>query len=209
MLTSSLFGFAFTSLIIELTPGPNMAYLAALSLARGVRAGLAAVAGIAIGLGVYGIAAAFGVAALIDGSRWLYETLRWAGVAYLLWLAWEGWARESETSPGKAKDDIVPAWTAFRRGLITNLLNPKAALFYIATLPRFVDASAGYLVQQTLVLSLVYVAIATLVHLGIVLLATQLAAVIQTPDARRRGRRILSLALVGIAVWFALTTARG
>lgn len=209
MLTSSLLGFALTSLIIELTPGPNMAYLAALSLARGVRAGLAAVAGIAIGLGVYGIAAAFGVAALIDGSRWLYETLRWAGVAYLLWLAWEGWARESETSPGKAKDDIVPAWTAFRRGLITNLLNPKAALFYIATLPRFVDASAGYLVQQTLVLSLVYVAIATLVHLGIVLLAAQLAAVIQTPDARRRGRRILSLALVGIAVWFALTTARG
>lgn len=130
-------------------------------------------------------------------------------MAYLLWLAWEGWARESETSPGKAKDDIVPAWTAFRRGLITNLLNPKAALFYIATLPRFVDASAGYLVQQTLVLSLVYVAIATLVHLGIVLLAAQLAAVIQTPDARRRGRRILSLALVGIAVWFALTTARG
>lgn len=209
MFTSSLLGFALTSLIIELTPGPNMAYLAALSLARGVRAGLAAVAGIAIGLGVYGIAAAFGVAALIDGSRWLYETLRWAGVAYLLWLAWEGWARESETSPGKAKDDIVPAWTAFRRGLITNLLNPKAALFYIATLPRFVDASAGYLVQQTLVLSLVYVAIATLVHLGIVLLAAQLAAVIQTPDARRRGRRILSLALVGIAVWFALTTARG
>lgn len=209
MLTSSLLGFAFTSLIIELTPGPNMAYLAALSLARGVRAGLAAVAGIAIGLGVYGIAAAFGVAALIDGSRWLYETLRWAGVAYLLWLAWEGWGRESETSPGKAKDDIVPAWTAFRRGLITNLLNPKAALFYIATLPRFVDAAAGYLVQQTLVLSLVYVAIATLVHLGIVLLAAQLAAVIQTPDARRRGRRILSLALVGIAVWFALTTARG
>lgn len=209
MLTTSLLGFALTSLIIEMTPGPNMAYLATLSLARGVRAGLAAVVGIAIGLGVYGLAAAFGVAALIDSSPWLYDALRWAGVAYLLWLAWEGWARESETSPGKAKDGIVPAWIAFRRGLITNLLNPKAAVFYIATLPRFVDAAAGHVTQQTLMLSAIYVAIATLVHAGIVLLAGQLAAKIDTPESRRTVRRLLSLALVAIAVWFAISSGRG
>ena len=209
MFTSSLLGFALTSLIIELTPGPNMAYLATLSLARGVRAGLAAVAGIAIGLGVYGLAAAFGVAALMDSSPWLYETLRWAGVAYLLWLAWEAWARESETSPGKAKDAIVPAWTAFQRGLITNLLNPKAAVFYIATLPRFVEVDAGNIMQQTLMLSAIYVAIATLVHAGIVLLASRLASSVETPDARQRLRRLLSLALVAIAVWFAISSGRG
>lgn len=209
MLTTSLVGFALTSLIIELTPGPNMAYLATLSLARGVRAGLAAVAGIAIGLGVYGLAAAFGVAALIDSSPWLYDALRWAGVAYLLWLAWEGWARESETSPGKAEDDAVPAFVAFRRGLITNLLNPKAAVFYIATLPRFVDTAAGHVTQQTLMLSAIYVAIATLVHAGIVVLASRLAPSVETPGARQRLRRILSLALVAIAVWFAISSGRG
>ncbi len=209
MLTTSLLGFALTSLIIELTPGPNMAYLATLSLSRGVRAGLAAVAGIALGLGVYGIAAAFGVAALIDSSPWAYETLRWAGVAYLLWLAWEGWARERETSPGAVAADIVPPWTAFRRGLITNLLNPKAAIFYIATLPRFVDATIGHVAQQTLVLSAIYVAIATLIHAGIVLLASRLASSVETASARQRLRRLLSLALVAIAIWFAISSGRG
>lgn len=209
MLTTSLLGFALTSLIIELTPGPNMAYLAALSLSRGVRAGLAAVAGIALGLAVYGVAAAFGVAALIDSSPWLYEALRWAGVAYLLWLAWEGWSSERETAPGATDGASIAPWAAFRRGLITNLLNPKAAVFYIASLPRFVDAAAGDVTRQTLVLSAIYVAVATLVHAGIVLLAGQLAASIETPDARRTVRRLLSLALVAIAVWFAVSSGRG
>lgn len=209
MLTSSLLGFALTSLIIELTPGPNMAYLAALSLSRGVKAGLAAVAGIALGLGVYGIAAAFGVAALIDSSPWLYETLRWAGVAYLLWLAWEGWTSERETTPGATDGNSIAPWAAFRRGLITNLLNPKAAVFYVATLPRFVDAAEGDVTRQTLTLSAIYVVIATLIHAGIVLLAGQLAARIDTPESRRTVRRALSLALVAIAIWFAISSGRG
>lgn len=208
MLATSLLGFALTSLIIELTPGPNMAYLATLSLSRGVKAGLAAVAGIALGLGVYGVAAAFGVAALIDSSPWAYETLRWAGVAYLLWLAWEGWSSERETAPGATDGDSIAPWAAFRRGLITNLLNPKAAVFYIATLPRFVDTTIGHVAQQTLVLSAIYVAIATLIHAGIVLLAGQFATRIDTPESRRTVRRLLSLALVAIAVWFAISTGR-
>lgn len=208
-LTGGLLAFALTSFIIELTPGPNMAYLATLSIARGFRAGIAAVLGITLGLAIYGVAAAFGVAALIDRSPVLYETLRWAGVVYLLWLAWEGWASEGETSPAQAKSLDEAPWIAFRRGLITNLLNPKAAIFYVATLPRFVSPGAGDVIQQTLLLSAVYVAIASIVHFGIVLLSGKLASAVETPDARRRMRRILALTLVVIAGWFALSTSRG
>ena len=98
----SLLGFALTSAIIEVTPGPNMAYLAALSLAQGRRAGFAAVAGIALGLSAYGIAVGFGLGTVISNSVLLYESLRWAGVLYLFWLAWDAWKAERDGAAAAA-----------------------------------------------------------------------------------------------------------
>ena len=198
--------FALTALIIEITPGPNMTYLAALSLSSGMRTGFAAVAGIAIGLATYGIVAALGLAAIIDSSPLLYGLLRWGGVAYLLWLAWETWSSERETSPDATAGPDGEPWIAFRRGLVTNLLNPKAAVFYIAVLPEFIRSGADTVMSQTLALSAVYVTVATIIHSGIVALAGSLQSKIATPDNRRTVRRLLALALVVIAIWFALTT---
>ncbi len=206
-MSTSLLAFVLTCLVIEITPGPNMAYLAALSLSQGVRAGIAAVAGIAIGLSVYGVAASLGLSAIIDNSAFLYETLRWGGVAYLLWLAWEAWAAEREISP-ETVDGGINAWTAFWRGLITNLLNPKAAVFYVAVLPDFIQIGKGAVAAQTLILSAVYVGIATAIHLVIVLLASRLQRVIATPEQRRAVRRVLAVLLAAIAVWFAFITRR-
>ncbi|MBR1126170.1 LysE family translocator [Bradyrhizobium lablabi] len=203
-----LLAFALTSLIIEITPGPNMTYLAALSLSGGMRTGFAAVAGIAIGLMTYGIIAALGLAAVIDNSPLLYGTLRWAGVAYLLWLAWEAWSSERETSPEKAESTDIPPWVAFRRGLITNLLNPKAAVFYVAILPEFIQPAGRSVAAQTLSLSFIYVAIATAIHAGIVVLAGSLQSTIIGGNRRRLVRRGLAVALVFIAIWFALTTGQ-
>lgn len=154
-LTPSLLAFALASLLIEITPGPNLTYLAALTLTQGTRAGLAAVAGIALGLSVYGIAATLGIAALISQSPILYQVLRWAGVAYFLWLAWQTWAGEAETSPHRS-DGRPDLGSAFRRGLITNLLNPKAAIFYVAVLPTFLVRDAAPVLLQTLLLSAVF-----------------------------------------------------
>ncbi len=209
-LSASLLAFALTCVVIEITPGPNMAYLAALSLSQGARAGIAAVAGIALGLSVYGVAASLGLSAIIDNSTFLYETLRWGGVAYLLWLAWDAWAAERETVPDATGDnDMVGPWIAFRRGLITNLLNPKAAVFYVAVLPDFVQIGRGSVAAQTLMLSAIYVGIATAIHLIIVLLASRLQTVIATPEKRRTVRRVLAVLLAAIAVWFAFSTNRG
>jgi threonine/homoserine/homoserine lactone efflux protein len=205
---SPVLAFALTALIIEITPGPNMTYLAALSLSNGMRTGFAAVLGIALGLSTYGIVAALGLAALIDNSPLLYGLLRWGGVAYLLWLAWESWSSEHETSPEEAGGDIDSPWLAFRRGLITNLLNPKAAVFYVVVLPDFIQLDAGSVVVQTLLLSFVYVSIATAIHSAIVALAGTLQTAIGGKQYQRTIRRGLALALVGIALWFALTTGR-
>lgn len=200
-----LLAFALTALVIEITPGPNMTYLAALSLSSGMRTGFAAVAGIALGLMTYGVIAAFGLAAVIDNSPLLYGLLRWGGVLYLLWLAWDAWSGQADGSSETANKNERP-WPAFRRGLITNLLNPKAAVFYVAVLPEFVRPGAGSVTSQTLLLSLIYVAIATLIHAAIVTLAGSMQSTIDVANNRRTIRGAFALALVGIAIWFAVST---
>jgi len=202
----TLFSFITTCIIIELTPGPNMAYLAILSASAGRKSGFAATAGIALGLLLIGLAAALGVATLITGSSLAYQVLRWGGVAYLLWLAYDGWRSENETSPTKTQNpsDIVKF---FRRGLITNLLNPKAAVFYVAILPTFIDI-AGDTKSQGMALTIIYVCIATTVHSLIVLIAGTAREFLENPRRRHRARRILSILLAGIALWFAFSTGQ-
>lgn len=205
--SSSFYAFALTALVIEVTPGPNMGYLAVLSLARGWQAGIAAVTGVALGHAAYGVAAALGVAALIESSPLLYEILRWAGVGYMFWLAYEAWSSESETSPDVVRDHYSTSWLAFRRGLITNLLNPKAAVFFVTVVPNFVRPD-GSVAAQTLLLSGLFVAIATAVHLAIVLAASRVQGFANSPKRRRPVRRALAAVLAGIAIWFAASTAR-
>jgi threonine/homoserine/homoserine lactone efflux protein len=198
----SIAAFALTAFLIELTPGPNMAYLALVAATEGRKRGYAAVAGVAVGLGVLGLLAAFGVAALIAASPVAYQVLRWGGVAYLFWLAWQGWQgaeqSEGETAVGAS------LWVWFRRGLVTNLLNPKAAVFYVAVLPHFLQPGDGF--WPTLTRASVYVAIATAVHAMIVTLAGAAHAVLAVPARERLVRRALSLALVGVAIWLVFKT---
>ena len=180
-----------------------MAYLAVLSASKGRRAGLAATLGVALGLLFIGMAASLGLTALITGSRMLYEALRWGGVLYLLWLAYEGWRGEEETSPGTATVEADAKY--FMRGLITNLLNPKAGVFYIAILPTFIDETRP-LIGQAVTLSIVYVTIATLVHATIVGLADAARPWLEDERRSQIMRRALSLVLAGIAIWLFVTT---
>ncbi len=183
-----------------------MAYLAILSAGTGRRAGFAASFGIALGLLIVGVSAALGLAGLIATSTFLYEALRWGGVGYLFWLAWDGWRDSVETSPARTDGDGIDS-AVFRRGLITNLLNPKAALFYVAVLPTFINAQQS-VPSQTVFLSIVYVVVATAIHVTIVSLAGTARSLLDDPDRSRVVRRGLSLSLGLIAVWFAFTTAR-
>lgn len=200
--TSTLLSFALTSLLIELTPGPNMAYLAILTTAEGRRAGFAAVIGVAVGLMVVGLAAAIGLATLITESPLLYEALRWGGVIYLFWLAWEGWRGNKETSPSKPESHLRKRY--FYQGIITNLLNPKATLFYIAILPGFLNPT-GSLASQGILLTIIYVSIATLIHSLIVVLANTSRRFFSSSNPLYI-RRTLSVLLALVAIWLGWKT---
>ena len=205
MSAATYFSFLLTCFVIELTPGPNMAYLAVLSASDGRKAGFSATLGIALGLLIIGVAAALGVAALIQSSTLAYQTLRWAGIGYLLYLAWDGWREEPENSPAQPPEKHKEL-KFFRRGLIVNLLNPKAAVFYIAILPGFIVAGVG-VTTQALLLTLSYVSIATAIHSIIVLLAGTARVFLEDKKKRLIVRRILSITLTLIALWFAWETA--
>jgi threonine/homoserine/homoserine lactone efflux protein len=197
--------FLWISFIVELTPGRNMTYLAVLTLVEGRRAGFATVAGVAAGLLLVGILAAFGVAAFVSESPILYGLIRWLGVFYMLWLAYDIW-RGVEPSEADESAPTSPAGTYFGRGFLTNVLNPKAAIFYIAVLPQFVDPSR-MLLPQTLVLSVAYTFVATAVHATIVALASRMRPVLQDAGRMQTIRRILAAGLVFVAIWLHWSTA--
>ena len=193
--------FALTSAIIELTPGPNMTWLAVVAVSDGRRAGYAAVAGVCMGLSVIGLAAAFGMATIIADKPAVYQALRWAGVFYLFWLAWDAW--RDAGAPDVSEPEQATRF--FGRGLTTNLLNPKAALFYLAVLPGFVTPGADAL-SATVTLTVIYVMVATLIHAGIVTLAGAARGLLDDPARERVVRRVLAVALALVAVWFAIAS---
>jgi threonine/homoserine/homoserine lactone efflux protein len=193
--------FLLAAIVMEITPGPNMTWLALLSAREGRSAGLMAVAGIASGLALLALVAAMGAAALITAWPPLYEILRWGGVLFLLYLAYEAWMGEKDSG------STAVAGKHFWRGLVVNVLNPKAAAVFIVMIPSFAGpapANTGAIAIMTLT----YLAIATAAHALIVLFAATFQRALADPRRERFVRRIFAVLLAALAVWFALTSGR-
>ena len=201
--------FLLAVLLLELSPGPNMAYLATLALARGRTAGMIATAGVALGLAVHAVVAGLGVGALIQQYPLLYDVLRWIGVGYLFYLAWEGWRTSEDISP-KGADLVVTAGPLLLRGFLSNVFNPKSILFFVSVIPTFIINGPGTpsLPMQMTFFGILYVGTATAVHGIIVALAAQLRPWLVEGPRQRNVRRILSVVLASVAIWLAWTTRR-
>jgi threonine/homoserine/homoserine lactone efflux protein len=191
----ALAAFAAAAVLVELTPGPNMTWLALVAATEGRRAGLAAVAGVTLGLTGMAAAAALGLAAIIANVPAAYQALRWAGAGYLLWLAWDAW----RDAAGPLLGEPAGLSAQFGRGLLTNLLNPKAAVFYLTVQASFLPPAPA--LAEVFTFSAVYVVIATVIHAGIVALAGSFTRFLDPPQRERRVRRVMALALVGVAAW--------
>lgn len=195
----ALWPFLVAVALVELTPGPNMAWLAALTVAEGRVAGLRAVAGVTLGLTIYMLASVVGVTGVIAAAPDVYAALRLAGVAYLLWLAFEAWRGAGDIAAGSG-DGAAP----FRRGLIANLLNPKAAVFYVTLLPGFIAPDHGAFWSQALILGAAHISVSVAIHAGIVLLADRMARYlgVTAPSPRTIAlRRALAIGIGLVAVW--------
>lgn len=201
-----LTGFALAVLLIELTPGPNMAWLAGLSAVEGRRAGLAAAAGTAVGLTANGVLAALGLATLLQTSPALWDALRWAGAAMMAWLAWDAWR---DASIGMVRTDNAgrSPLRYFLAGAGINLLNPKAFIFYVVVAPQFISGT-HLTIAQALILTAVSVTIATAIHVAIVLAGDRAHDWLADPARTRTARRVMTIVMLAIALWFVLSTLR-
>lgn len=187
-----------------------MGFLALVAATKGRRIGFSTIAGITLGLLIVGLMAAAGVAALIERSPFLYETLRYGGGAYLLWIAFQHWRDSTRPSDDTALT-VSTKRLYFRHGLTVNLLNPKAAIFYIAILPTYLSVGlnqGGSTVLAATALTLIYVGIATAIHVVIVIFAGTLQPLLQNDRIRKNATRGFAVLLALIAIWMVLGSAR-
>ena len=203
-----LLGFALISLGIALTPGPNMIYLISRSITQGPAAGIVSLGGVALGFVFYMLCAAFGITALLFAVPYAYDALRFAGAAYLLWLAWQA-VKPNGRSPFQVKklQGDGPR-KLFAMGFVTNLLNPKIAMLYLALLPQFIDPTASVL-TQSLALGAIQIVISVSVNAGIALAAGSIARFLGTrPSWLLVQRWLMGTVLAGLAVKMAFEAKR-
>jgi threonine/homoserine/homoserine lactone efflux protein len=145
--------FVLAGIALNLTPGADVMFTIATALRGGVMAGVAAAAGIASASLVHVALTALGIAALLAAHPIAFELLRWAGAAYLAYLAIKSWRAQADDTHQRGAPSL---FTAFKRGAMTNLLNPKVALFILAFLPSFTDPHIGSVATQIIILGIIF-----------------------------------------------------
>jgi threonine/homoserine/homoserine lactone efflux protein len=150
--------FIATAVVLILTPGQDTFFILGRSLSGGRAAGVAAALGVSAGTVGHTILAALGLSALLATSPYAFMAVKFAGAAYLLHIGVKALlARSAQAPGGDAAENGDGRWPAFRQGIITNLLNPKVALFFLALMPQFIDAGSGTKVAAFLALGLTFV----------------------------------------------------
>ncbi|MEU8233681.1 LysE family translocator [Actinoplanes sp. NPDC048967] len=210
---ASLLGVTVVALGMVLTPGPNMMYLVSRSITQGRRAGIVSLGGVVIGFLVYLTAANLGLSVIFVHVPEAYTTVKLAGAAYLGWLAVKT-LRPGGTSifapasaPASAPGDSPRR--LFTMGLLTNLLNPKAAIMYLSLIPQFVRPEAGHVLAQGFVLGGVQILVSLTVNLLIVAAAGGIAVFLaRRPGWLRMQRYLMGTVLGALAVHLATDRAR-
>lgn len=200
-------------LLLNVTPGPDMLYVIGTSTARGTRAGVMAAVGIGAGCLVHVTLAAIGLSAVLAASSWAFSAVKYAGAAYLLYMG----ARMLQTSwsrsaPEPVADAAAPALApegprrVFWQGFVTNVFNPKVALFFLAFLPQFIDAASPSKAWAFVLLGLVFTVNGTIVTAGVALLAGRLGRWLS--QGSRSGRwidRVVGCMFIGLGLRLALS----
>jgi len=196
--------FALATFLLTVSPGPGVLYVTARSLAQGRRAGFASMFGIEFGEVVWIAAAATGVAALLSASVTALDALRFAGAAYLVYLGIQRWRQAGAVNAPLP----APLGRIFLQGFVTQLLNPKVAVFFVAFLPQFLNTTQA-IAPQVMVLGIVYIAIAIAVDATYVLAAAAVSRrFMRSPVAQVRTGRVAAATYVALGLTAAATGVR-
>jgi len=192
--------FSLAALVMVLTPGPNMIYLISRSICQGWIAGIISLLGVASGFICYMLAATFGLTVIFLTIPHVYDAVKMIGAIYLVWLAWKTITEKS--SPFKtSKLDNHSLGKLFRMGFITNILNPKAALFYMSLFPQFIEPTQGSIILQSLLFGFTQITISFIVNAIIIFAAANLCDFFAKNIQWARFQKwVMGLTLSGLAV---------
>lgn len=206
-LTSRFLVFLSAALILAITPGPGIFYVLARSLRGGRREGMLSAAGTFLGGLVHVGAAAFGLSAILAASAIAFETVRYAGAAYLIYLGYRMIrSRDQEAAEIEA---MRSSRSTFVQGVMTEVLNPKTALFFLSFIPQFVVLRQGHVAEQFLMLGAISVALNTCADLMVACFAGPLGSRMKrSAKLRSRQRSASGAAMIGLGVYVAAARAR-
>jgi threonine/homoserine/homoserine lactone efflux protein len=197
--------FLITTLVIVVTPGTGVLYTLAAGLSRGARASVVAAVGCTLGIVPHMLAAITGLAALLHTSAVAFQTLKYLGVAYLLYMAW---ATLKERGALAVEEDSAPrsALKVIVSGVLINILNPKLTIFFFAFLPQFVDTAAPHALLRMLELSAVFMLVTLVVFVAYGVFAAAVRThVISRPQVMAWMRRVFAGSFVALGARLAVT----
>jgi threonine/homoserine/homoserine lactone efflux protein len=198
--------FLAAAVVLAVTPGPGIFYVLARSLAGGRREGVHSSVGTFTGGLFHVFAAALGVSAILASSAVAFHTVKYAGAAYLVWLG-IGMIRSRNVEMTAALS--TPSQGAFRQGVLTEILNPKTALFFLSFIPQFITPERGHVFFQFIVLGILSVSLNTVADLIVVLLAIPIERKLKNSATFRRRQRVASgLGMIGLGAYVALADSR-
>jgi threonine/homoserine/homoserine lactone efflux protein len=198
--------FFVAALILAITPGPGIFYVLARTLAGGRREGILSSLGTFVGGLFHVFAAALGISAILATSAIAFRTVKYAGAAYLIYL---GIRMIRTRNADLAVDTSAPTRNTFRQGILTEALNPKTALFFLSFIPQFIDAHAGHIFLQFVVLGAISVVLNTTADLLVVVAAAPLEQKLKhSPLFRSRQRTASGLGMIGLGAYVALADTR-
>lgn len=199
--------FAAACAVLTATPGPDMLLIASRSLGQGRAAGFLTYAGIATGSYLQAFAAALGLSQLFLMVPAAYDLLRWTGAAYLAWLAWTTLRAPTLLFSLRAEQARLPMRRIFMQGLLTNLLNPKMALFMLALLPQFLKPEAGSIALQVMVLATILNLIGFIANGIVILTASRLGhALARRPHLARLPQKLMGAVFGALAIRLAVAS---
>lgn len=194
--------FLAAACILAITPGPGIFYVLTRTLAGGTREGISSSFGTFLGGLVHVVAAALGLSAIVATSATAFLFVKYAGAIYLVWIGIRMIrTRDAELGHTQTRTTSI---RAFRQGVLTELLNPKTALFFLSFLPQFVSPERGHIVFQLLVLGTISVVLNTAVDLVVVMFAVPFRGFLSTNTRFRRNQRLASgVGMIGLGTFVA------
>ncbi|MEV1172698.1 LysE family translocator [Nonomuraea sp. NPDC049784] len=201
-IAGSVWSFAAVVALLTLTPGLDTALILRTSVLAGRRPAWGVTLGIQLGTLTWGVVTAAGLSALLAASRLGYEVLRWAGVAYLVWMGLR--MLLARQAAHDEPEQAVGFRSGFTRGLVTNLLNPKVGAFYVAMLPQFIPDGAPHAVMG-LLLAGVHVAEGVVWSAVLIGFASLMSGFLRSPNVRRALDRVTGVVIIGFGIRLAVT----